>query len=364
MSVDFEDGERLGTSPVVIFRAGLGRRLPNGYIRIGPAIAIPAVLRDFNVALEPLLRRVGIPARLFSDPDNALPFRDFCEFLSLCVAQTRRSDFGLLVCERAGASNLGLVGFLLQQAPTVRAALDDLVRYLHHHDRGAVPFLDVSEGMAALGYSIFEPDLPATEHVYDGAMAIACNIVRAFRGPDWSPVEVTLSRRKPADIMRYQRFFGGPVRFGAEQNAMLFPVSDLDVPVATADPMLRRMLKEQIDLLEEEEETANLTERVRRLLRTALLTSGTSFGDLSGLLQMNRRTLARRLEAEGTSFKKLSDEVHFDVARHLLANTALSVTDVGVALDYSETSAFTRAFRGWAGMTPSEWRAQHKAQET
>lgn len=359
MSLAVQDGGRLDAASVTIFRAGLGRRVPSGYIRIGAGIAIPTVLHDLNVPSEPLLRSVGIPPSLFADPDNALPFREFCQFLSLCIEFTKRDDFGLLVCERAGASNLGLVGFLLQQAPDVRTALNDLVRYLHHHDRGATPFMKISNGVVALGYSIAEPNLPATEHIYDGALAIVRNIMRAFCGPDWTPVEVTLSRKRPSESKRHERFFGAPVSFGEERNAVFFKEDALDTPIRAADPMLRRMLQEQVNLLEAEE-GHNLAEQVRRLLRTALLTSGTSLGDLSDLLHMNRRTLARHLEAEGTSFKKLSDEVHFDIARHLLANTALSVTEVGVALNYSEASAFTRAFRGWAGVTPTEWRTHHR----
>lgn len=360
MSVSAQQIGGLNGAPVAVFRAGLGRLVPRGYIRIGPAIAIPALLQEFDVAIEPLLRAAGVPASVFDTPDNALPFRDFCMFISLCVEQTKRDDFGLLVCERAGASNLGLVGFLLQQAPSVRAALGDLVRYLHHHDRGAVPFMTIEAGTVALGYAIADPILPASKHIYDGALAIVSNIMRAFCGPDWAPSAVTLSRQKPPAANRYERFFGAPVYFGAERNALLFPERYLDTPIRTADPMLRQMLQEQVDQLEHEE-AGRLSERVTRLLRTALLTSGTSLADVSTLLGMKRRTLARHLEAEGRSFKSISDEVHFDVARHLLANTALSVTDVGVALNYSETSAFTRAFTRWAGLNPSEWRKHHLA---
>lgn len=358
--ISTQDAGLLDTAPVTVFRAGLGRRVPYGFIRVGPGIAIPAVLRDFDVAVEPLLRAANVPVDLFADPDNALRYRDYCHFISLCAEAIRRDDFGLLVCEKIGASNLGLVGFLLLQAPDVRTALHDLVRYLHHSDRGAVPFMSVSDGTVTLGYSISEPDMPAADHIHDGAMAIVRNIMRGFCGPNWAPVEVTLSRKRPVSATRHERFYGAPVRFGAERSAIFFPEDWLDTPIRTADPMLRRMLQEQVDLLEAEE-AGNITEQVRRLLRTSLLTSGASLGDLSALLRMNRRTLARHLDAEGSSFKKISEEVHFDVARHLLANTAMSVTDVSLALNYSETSSFTRAFRGWAGLAPTEWRQLHCA---
>lgn len=74
---------------------------------------------------------------------------------------------------------------------------------------------------------------------------------------------------------------------------------------------------------------------------------------------MTRRTLARRLEADGATFKQLSDEIQFEIARQLLLNTSLNITGIALALNYSEASAFTRAFRQWSGLTPREWRQQH-----
>jgi AraC-like DNA-binding protein len=76
-------------------------------------------------------------------------------------------------------------------------------------------------------------------------------------------------------------------------------------------------------------------------------------------MRMTRRTLARRLEAEGTTFKELSDSVHFEIPRQAIRNTALSLTRISLALNYSEPSAFTRAFRKWSGMSPGEWRESH-----
>ncbi|WP_456661963.1 helix-turn-helix domain-containing protein [Bradyrhizobium sp. LB13.1] len=40
----------------------------------------------------------------------------------------------------------------------------------------------------------------------------------------------------------------------------------------------------------------------------------------------------------------------------MLANPAQSVTEIGLALGFSETSAFSSAFRHTTGMTPTEYR--------
>ena len=346
---------------VPIFRAGLGRRMPFGHMRIGVATTLPNVLRDLGIAPEALFPLEGVSVDLFADPDNAIPFANFCGLFSRCKEATGRDDLGLLVCEKAGASDLGLVGFLLMQAPDVRTALGDLVRYLHHSDRGAVPFMTVQDGLVGLGYSIHEPNLPGTEQMYDGALAVGRNIMRGVCGAQWTPLEVTLSRRRPASPSRYERFFDAPIRFDADQSVIFFSEKWLDTPIPHADPALRRMLQEQIDLLEVEE-AGKISEQVRRLLRTGILTSSGSFDDVSHLLRMSRRTLARHLEAEGTSFKHLSQEVCFDVARQLLMNTSLTMTDISLTLNYSEASAFTRAFRHWSGTTPRQWRTNHVRQ--
>jgi AraC-like DNA-binding protein len=71
---------------------------------------------------------------------------------------------------------------------------------------------------------------------------------------------------------------------------------------------------------------------------------------------MARRTLQRRLAAEGVSYKALVDSVRPEAAERLLAYRSLAVTEVGHLLVFSEPSAFHRAFRRWLGVTPLEYR--------
>jgi AraC family transcriptional regulator len=45
-----------------------------------------------------------------------------------------------------------------------------------------------------------------------------------------------------------------------------------------------------------------------------------------------------------------------DRARNLLQRSALSVTQIGIQIGFRETSSFTRAFRKFTGLTPTEYR--------
>lgn len=73
---------------------------------------------------------------------------------------------------------------------------------------------------------------------------------------------------------------------------------------------------------------------------------------------MSDRTLHRRLEEHGTTFKDLVDEVRFTAARLYLEDPAMGLSEVAFRLGYSDLRAFARAFKRWAGTTPGEYRTK------
>ena len=78
------------------------------------------------------------------------------------------------------------------------------------------------------------------------------------------------------------------------------------------------------------------------------------------LFSIHSRTLSRRLNACGTSFQELLDEGRFEIARQLLEDTRMELHRIAESLEYADASAFTRAFRRWSGITPGQWRKNHK----
>jgi AraC-like DNA-binding protein len=119
-------------------------------------------------------------------------------------------------------------------------------------------------------------------------------------------------------------------------------------------PSIRRAGKPQRD-----QDVGPLTEELRQVLRTELLRDTCSAAGVSRLFSMHRRTMSRHLHTEGLGFRQVTNEVRFEIACELLANTDMALGQVAAVLRYSELSAFTRAFRRWSGQTPSAWRTSH-----
>jgi AraC-like DNA-binding protein len=102
-----------------------------------------------------------------------------------------------------------------------------------------------------------------------------------------------------------------------------------------------------------------LTEDLRRVLRTELLRDNCSADTIARFFSMHRRTLHRHLRTEGLAFRQITNEIRFEIACELLTKTDMALGQIAAALKYSESSAFSRAFRRWSGQTPSEWRIRH-----
>ncbi|WP_414473898.1 AraC family transcriptional regulator [Microvirga sp. M2] len=346
-------------SPELVGLAGYGRTLPPGSIDLGVAKDIAPTLRDFGIDPNPLIREAGLDPCLLSDGASVIPHAALGRLLILSVARTHCPHFGLLVGRRATILSLGLVGRLMLQSETVGDAMHALVSNLSAQNRGAVLSLTISGDTALFTFSVYQSAGRSVGQISDGSLAVAVNALRALCGSDWNPTEVFLPRATPADSKPYWRHFRCPVRFNQESATIVFPASDLDRRIAGADPVMRTLLEKEIRRMKSTESSA-FSDDIRRLLRIRLTGQRCSAEDLAKLLAMHRRTLSRRLRGNGLSYRAMVNEIRFEIARQLLEDTVVPLSEIAAVLGYSEPSAFTRAFRRWSGKTPTAWRGSSR----
>jgi AraC-like DNA-binding protein len=211
-----------------------------------------------------------------------------------------------------------------------------------------------------LGYAIHQSNVEGINHIYDLSIALGCSIMRGLCGAGWNPTEVLSSRRPPADLKPYRKFYRAPLQFDMDRNAIVFPSRWMNHKIPGADALLRRHLEREADELHMLRQV-NIISDTRRLLHTSMMTGKCTINDIAGQLCMHERTLHRRLREAGTSFQLELDAVRFEVARQLLAGSAMPITSIAETLNYSGASAFNRAFRRWAGFTPARWRSMNTA---
>jgi AraC-like DNA-binding protein len=325
-------------------------------LRLGPALPIPAILRELGIDPAVVLRRVGLDTTLLQDPDRTVAFDVVGRLLEESAAATGRAHFGLLVGQRFSPATLGVVYQLMKHSSSLREALRNMAMYFHLHDRGGVPyFVHGGPGEVGMAYGIYHRGEFDTGPFYDASLAIACSALRDLCGAAWRPVRVTFSHRRPADLVPYRRFFGAPLVFDAQHSAVLFDERWLDEPVKGSDPALHAAFAELVGE-KQAAEALPLADKVRRVLRRMVLAGTASSERVAFLFAMSRRSLHRGLQADGTSLQMLVNEIRFEVARQLMNETDMPAGEIAAVLHYADASAFSRAFKAWSGTSPRDWR--------
>lgn len=329
--------------------------VPPEHVRIGPLRCIPDVLAEFGHQPGPVLERARIAPGTLAEPDTAIHYMDVATLLEHAATTADCDHFGMTVGRRCTLEDIGLVGLLAAQAPSVGAALADFVRHIAVFDRVTELRLTV-EGVQAL----FTLDMPAIlqgegrRHALEMCLAITVRVVRELAGEDWTPDRALFPGRSPRSRRPYQDFFRAPLDFNAPHCGLTFPVRWLDHPVQGSQ-VLRRYLEDYLRGLSVEE-PPTLRGRVERAIRAMPSLRQANEESIARTLGMDPSTLRRRLAREAAGFRDILEAATLDRAQHLMRNRDLKLTQVATALGYAELSAFTRAFRRWTGLAPTEWR--------
>jgi len=327
-----------------------------GDVGLGPIRAIPSVLRECGVDPGRVLSQFGLDHKTFEDPAARLPLPEVGRLLLACVEATGKPHFGLMTGRKFELPMFGPLGYVLRNERSVRAALRTLVLHLHLQDRGAaVALTELSERLVGLCYAVFTPETPAVDLIDETSLMIGLRIMKSICGTDWKPVEVRLAHDRPANPSVYREMFEARVRFDAPLSMLVFERRWLDAAIPGADLGLLDTLNRLLAAVEESTYTS-LGDQVRRILRTSVLAGSANASSLAELLSLSQRSLRRHLAREGLKLQDLITEARLLVARQLIEQTSMPLGEIAAALTYSDPSALSRAFRGWTGMSPTEWR--------
>lgn len=152
-----------------------------------------------------------------------------------------------------------------------------------------------------------------------------------------------------------EQLFGCPVQYEQPRFAINFSDSYLNLPVVRGP--------KDVEVLRNDIGQACLDVQITSSRTTTELVSSILETDISLLMEhiadrvhCSRHTLIRRLHSEGTSFQKLKDGLRMTKAEQLLRDDSKSIESISASLGFANPPAFTRAFRGWFNLAPSQFR--------
>lgn len=327
-------------------------------LRAAALTGLGALCRSYGVDAARLLRQTGLPTSAELQPDRRLPVTTVNQVLELAALATGRDDFGLRLAELRGLSNLGPIGLIARDEPSVGTAFAVIEAYLPLHNDALVINRQHFADLVVLRTEILAPG--SKIQALDMALAAQHSILHQLAGPGWMPEEVCLTRAPPADQSRFRQVLGRRLRFNAEFDGIVIRADLFDQPNPMAEAAFRPYASQLLGRAAPGAAEA-MAVRVERVLAQLLPSGRCTAGHIAQHLGISRRTLTRTLEAEGSRFLELLDQAREEVARRHLAGQARNLAQITDLLGLSGAPAFTTWFRRRFGVTPSEWRKAARA---
>ncbi|MGV6808096.1 MAG: AraC family transcriptional regulator ligand-binding domain-containing protein [bacterium] len=308
-----------------------------------------------------LLKKAKIPAAFLNHPDNRIDYSANLNLLTVTAAALKDPLFSFHLTQQQPGLSMGVVGQMALASATVRDALQGSIQSFYLQSEAGIWSLHEDGDFSTITRKDVLPDHLIDQQVPLYNLTKAVSGLRIFLGRKWRPKAVYFDREIEGDIRELRRFFNAPLKFNHEFCGLLIRTADLDEPLETADNELRTTLNKYVEiLLSECAEGGDFTSRVKILIERTLSSRRCTADFIADMLSLHTKALSRRLNSEGTSFRRLLKEVQLEKARHYLSHTSLSVTEIAVLLGYSELSAFTRAFKKQTGLSPTDWQTSHR----
>jgi AraC-like DNA-binding protein len=216
--------------------------------------------------------------------------------------------------------------------------------------------LEIERGAASSDVRLVNPErFPGMEISDEMTLAIFVGRFRGDAGSPFRPSSVRLTRPVPKAPTRHAALLGAPVRFGCSVSGMEIPLAAWTAPMRRADPALQETLRLLAGRLELGAAGDDLELALRARLRTLLPEGKADAGSIARTLGLSGRTLARRLQETGKTYRGVLDSFREAEAERLLVAGKAGLSDVAFRLGFSDQTAWNRAFRRWKGMSPTEW---------
>lgn len=265
------------------------------------------------------------------------------------------TGLGLEVGGRFRLRMYGVWGFALLASPTLREAAGVGLRYVELTFATAAIRLQEMDGEAHLVVDDTTVPVPVRRFVVERELAVIRTILNTIVGEPVTSIRMELRFPRPDATGPHDTLAGVPVTFGAARNAIVAPAALLDRRLPQADPHTMRLCERECRTLRARRVDGQVSARVRELL-THRQCGIPDMAVAAADLHVSTRTLYRRLALEGTSYRRLVDEVRHVLAVEMLTTAGLGVEQVAVRLGYADSAAFIRAFRRWTGSTPGSYR--------
>ncbi|MEN6542119.1 AraC family transcriptional regulator [Parvibaculum sp.] len=317
-----------------------------------------SLLDGYGLAPERAVALTGMAPADPGDETALISLRRYMELLHQCALETGDPLFALKLGLRMEVGDLGAIGLLAANKPTLRMAIASLKEHFRSYQQGAdIAVERVGDGLVRLTYRVGERLSGGLEADIDLTLGAAHAFFRRFFGPRWRPREAHVVYGPVAHRKALEQVFDAPVWFLQDASGFTFDGRLLDERQPGAEPRRVAALEAYLRHIRSTSALeADLVSSLRIFIVSNLACAGASAASAAASCGMSLRSMQRRLGLRALTYERLVDETRRDIAQRLLATSSLPIAEIAGHCGYGDPANFHRAFLRWSGETPAAYR--------
>ena len=313
------------------------------------------ILESYRIDPEPLFWEMGLNPEVMKRSGGRYRIDSIDSLWRKASDMIGDPCFGLKAADLWHPSNLGALGYAMLASNTLRTTLERLDRY--HRVLSDEVFMKLDETAEGLKLTLISShkwrDIAEQN---DAALALIMSICRVNYIDELAPVSVTFTHPKPSCSSRFFEYFRSPVDFESTSNSLTLPIDAVDENLPGSNPQLAELNDQiMIEYLAKLDQD-HISQRVKAIIIDQLPSGNITDESVARVLHLSPRKLQRQLQSVDTTFNTLLNEIRLDLAQKYLREQKISMTEIAFLLGFSESSAFSRAFKRWMRVSPSEYR--------
>lgn len=304
--------------------------------------------------------QAGLAAAGISLPDDAaggrLPIALTRQIWTVAGQTSTDPVLGLSMLTQINFTDFGELGVVMLAGGSLPQIMERIARF-HRLLTDAMHYEIMEEGdvLVVTIHTNGDPHWRAVEF----AAALIIGLLRFRLDPRLCPLSVSFAFDNPEGQQAYEGFFGCPVEQGAAATTIVLPLAQYRCAPAGSEVArhFEPVLEQRLASLEA---ASGWAPKVALKVRQHLVETETepTLAGIAASLNVSPRSLQRHLAGEAKSFQDVLDEIRRELARQWLSarqgGRARNMTELALVLGFSSSSAFSRAFRRWFGMTPGQ----------
>lgn len=319
---------------------------------------------------EAFLANVGLSPSDFTTPNKTISGIQFKAFIDDALAHHDQSiPLSFVIANNFNVGTHGIFGMALVSSSNLVEALNIGLEF-YKLIMPAITF-SVEEGETESACVVdCHPGFEQGTHLLIEICVLVMASFLQHAKPPIKPNLIQFKHEPKASPELYEKQLGCKVEFNCSRNR-LFVDNDCGEAAMSFNDLttvssLTAQLRDEQKNRHEDSLRSNTpwTNKTREYLTANINNAENQSKDHVAVhLNLTPRTLARKLQQEGTGYQEVLDNLKSDLAVADLKNTNKPITQIAYELGFNEPQAFARAFKRWTGKSASEYRSDKDASE-